>query len=66
MKSQRTPRIPDTSPTPNEHSPEALERIRARAYELFDLGGRQEGHDLDDWLQAEAEMTQKKVKTTAA
>lgn len=63
MKSQRTPRIPDTSPTPNE---EVLERIRARAYELFDLRGRQEGHDVDDWLQAEAEVTQKKVKTTAA
>jgi len=31
--------------------------IRVRAYELFEQRGREEGHDLDDWLQAEAEFT---------
>ena len=66
MKSQRTPRTPDTSPTRSEHSPDVLERIRARAYELFNLRGGQGGHDVDDWLQAEAEVTRQKVKIAAA
>jgi hypothetical protein len=33
------------------------ERIRRRAFELFEIRGRQDGCDLDDWLQAEAEVT---------
>ena len=32
------------------------EQIRQRAYELYEARGRGEGHDLDDWLQAEAEV----------
>jgi hypothetical protein len=32
------------------------ERIRRRAFELFELRGRQDGHDFDDWLQAESEI----------
>jgi len=31
------------------------ERIRTRAYELYEQRGRDKGRDLDDWLQAEAE-----------
>jgi ribosomal protein L7/L12 len=34
-----------------------LERIRARAYELFLERGGQHGHELEDWLRAEAELT---------
>jgi len=46
--------------------PAALqEKIRLRAYELFEARGRQHGHDLDDWLQAEAEiLASKKTVTT--
>jgi hypothetical protein len=33
----------------------ALDRIRARAYHLFELRGREPDHALDDWLQAEGE-----------
>ena len=32
------------------------ERIAARAYELFQARGREDGRDLEDWLQAEAEL----------
>ncbi|MFO1414305.1 MAG: DUF2934 domain-containing protein [Burkholderiales bacterium] len=32
------------------------ERIRRRAYELWELGGRQAGHDQAHWLQAEREI----------
>jgi len=32
------------------------ELVRRRAYELFEARGRQSGHELDDWLQAEREV----------
>jgi len=32
------------------------ERIRARAYEVFEERGRADGHALDDWLEAKAEV----------
>ena len=38
------------------------ERIRQRAFELFQLRGCQDGHDLDDWMQAEAEIMGKPQK----
>ena len=34
----------------------AEEKIRVRAYELYEQRGKIEGHALDDWLQAEAEI----------
>jgi hypothetical protein len=36
------------------------EFIRERAYELFEARGCESGHELDDWLQAEAEVRGKK------
>ena len=34
-----------------------LERqIQKRAYELYEQRGRTDGHELDDWLQAECEI----------
>ena len=46
-----------TSPAPNRTSPTDIEeRIRRRAYEIYEQRGRIEGLDLDDWLQAEAEV----------
>jgi hypothetical protein len=38
------------------------ERIRQRAFELFQLRGCQDGHDFDDWMQAEAEILGKPQK----
>jgi hypothetical protein len=32
------------------------EKVRLRAYEIYEKRGRQHGHDLDDWLKAEAEL----------
>ena len=34
------------------------QEIAARAYELYLQRGRQNGHDVDDWLQAEYELLQ--------
>ena len=33
--------------------------IRRRAYELFEQRGRQPGHDVEDWLQAERLLREK-------
>ena len=42
------------------------EQIRRRAYELYEARGREDGHDLEDWQQAEAEITVIQRKATAA
>lgn len=36
------------------------EKIRLRAYELYELRSREDGHDLDDWLRAEKEFMEKR------
>jgi Protein of unknown function (DUF2934) len=41
------------------------EIIRMRAYELFEQRGYQHGHDMEDWLQAEAEVIGKKTGVSA-
>lgn len=46
-------------------SPELQEQIRRRAYELHEQRGRVDGFDLDDWLQAESEVTRTKAKSAA-
>jgi hypothetical protein len=33
------------------------EQIRQRAHEIYEARGRVHGHDLDDWLIAESEVT---------
>lgn len=35
---------------------EPNERIRQRAYELYEAREKQDGHELDDWLLAESEV----------
>lgn len=42
------------------------DQIRCRAYALYEQRGRGDGHDLDDWLRAESELTRKRAKTAAA
>jgi hypothetical protein len=41
-------------------------QIRLRAYELYEARGREDGHELDDWLRAEEENTIKKFRTASA
>lgn len=56
---------PQTEASPAS-PPEREELIRRRAYELFEARGRDDGHELDDWLQAENEVTAGERKTAAA
>lgn len=43
-----------------------LEQIARRAYELYEARGREDGHDLEDWLRAEAEITGQAAKAAYA
>lgn len=45
---------------------ELQEEIRRRAYELYEERGGGGGRELNDWLQAEAEVTQLMAKVKAA
>lgn len=46
-------------PTNVVPDPNLEESIRQRAYALYEEGGREDGHDIDDWLRAEAEISAK-------
>jgi hypothetical protein len=46
--------------------PNLEEEIRRHAYELYEERGREDGHDLDDWFRAEAEISAKNSKTAVA
>lgn len=66
---KRTPTVPIRSSTTQqttESTSDLQEQIRRRAYELYEQRGREDGHELEDWLQAELEVTQQKAKTVAA
>jgi hypothetical protein len=39
---------------------ELEERIRVRAYQLYEQRGKRDGYALDDWLEAEAELTERR------
>jgi uncharacterized protein YegP (UPF0339 family) len=60
-------RPPGASRT-TESSVVLREQLRARAYHIYEQRGRENGHDLDDWLQAESEITQqfRRRRTMAA
>lgn len=42
------------------------DRIRVRAYELYEQRGKAPGHALEDWLRAEAELTGRQALRPAA
>jgi hypothetical protein len=68
-KSGATPRKPEaparrhdstesqaTQAVPGERYPDVYYKIQERAYWLFESGGRQHGHDLEHWLEAERQV----------
>src|ERR1700676_2775033 len=48
--------------TSRKYSPQMQEAIRRRATELYHFGGEAEGHDVENWCRAEAEI----LRETAA
>ncbi len=52
--------------TPNVVAdPKREEEICRRAYVLYEQRGREDGHDVDDWLRAEAELIAQPMKAAA-
>lgn len=52
------PKKPQATVTNEASEAEDLEsRIRERAHELYEVRGREEGHEVEDWLRAEDELT---------
>jgi hypothetical protein len=60
--------ISDKRPEPASKipDPELKQQIRLRAYEFYEARGREDNHDLDDWLKAEAEFLGRAKKAAAA
>ena len=60
---------PSTLP-PKSDEPTVLipieQQIQKRAYELYEQRGRTDGHELDDWLQAECEIKGTQANAAAA
>ena len=65
MTQETIPRRPSAN-APDDRLQNVEERKRQRAFELYEARDREEGHDMDDWLQAEAEIAGAKTQTTAA
>ncbi len=60
------PKKSPTSVTSDQQDLEFEDQIRLRAYELYEARGRGDGHDTEDWLQAETDLAEKKVRPIAA
>jgi hypothetical protein len=50
MPKQRKPAPPSTTIQTVEPENKLVDRIRLRAYELYEQCGREDGHELDHWL----------------
>jgi len=58
-RTKKTKQIPDETVLPTsteEIRGQRLERIAARAHEIYEARGGEHGQDLNDWLQAEREI----------
>jgi len=56
---------PSTAVTREPDELELERQISVRAYELYEARGREDGHEQEDWLRAEEEITSKKVRTAS-
>jgi hypothetical protein len=66
MKNNNPTAIPNQTPTRvTKPTSDIQEQIRLRAYGLYEQR-RSEGHELEDWLQAESEVTQQQAKGVGA
>ena len=58
------PTQPSTTIRTIEPENKLMDRIRLRAYELYEQCGREDGHELDHWLNGD--VVQKKDKAAGA
>jgi hypothetical protein len=57
MAKQQQAEIPSVATASDDDGKPTAEDIARRAYALYEERGRTDGADLDDWLQAERELT---------
>lgn len=57
-------RMLNRKPEARSSAEKIQEQIRQKAYELYEQRDREDGHELDDWLKAESEVT-RRAKVTA-
>ena len=67
MAAPRTPRKKSVSKSNIIRMPATMaalrdEEIARRAYEIFLTRGGEQGHDVDDWLQAERELSTRALR----
>jgi Protein of unknown function (DUF2934) len=60
-KTKKAPTLITSAPPKNIE-----ERIRSRAYELYEAHGGEHGRDLEDWFRAESEIKGKSAKAASA
>jgi hypothetical protein len=53
-------------PTAVNESQELKDKIRQRAYQLYEERLWEDGHELEDWLRAEEEIMEQEVRPKAA
>ncbi len=64
-KVQKQPKV-KTSPASKSAAPELSvthESIRERAYQLYESRGSKPGHDTQDWLRAELQITERQIQS---
>jgi hypothetical protein len=66
MSSKATTPVPPSDQQVAEYTVDLQEKIQSRAFELYEQRGREDGHDLEDWLQAESEFVQPKAKAAGS
>ena len=72
MKTSKVTPMPSTAqvshPTGREdfRPPGLEEEIRCRAYQLYEERGKTDGQELEDWIQAEAEIMTHQVRRKAS
>ena len=53
----KTPAELKTTNQTTESTAELQERIRRRAFQLYEERGREDGHEIGDWVQAKSECS---------
>ena len=61
QSTEKSPQIESKAPNIEVHP--TGEEIELRAYQIYVERGGADGHDVDDWLQAERELFEKYPKT---
>ena len=54
------------TPTAVNESQELKDKIRRRAYQLYEERLWEDGHELEDWLRAEEEINEQEARPMAA